>query len=885
MQMARVGPWGIAAVAALLAVALRPLLLEAFGDQTPYLLAVPAVVVIAAICGRGPALLTAALSIAGVAYAVHANHLPPTNLALRTAFFLGISLPLIWLVCRARDKINSAQRALAKATELEREGARLREAMRAYVENTEALAWLKNERGQYVFMNNACAQAMRSSPSVVVGKTDRDIVPAEVADQLEALDARVRAAGTISTNEVVTFDDRVFRIVRFLVPLADGSRGVGGTAIDITESVRNAERAEHMAHAAVEREDVLRSVLDNVPEGITVAMGDAANIVLVSRYGIELLDKPLESLVGITAEAHPQAWQVYDAAGQNLVAGEALPLSRACRGERIKNEALTIRCRDGTLLPILCDAGPIVDTKGNRVGGVIAWRDISELRRVEQQAFEASKTLDVLLNNTPLAVVMWDRNFRVTRWSGLAERMFGWSAEEVVGRELSHLNLVHPDDEAKVASVSEALLHSKDFVVSKNRNLTKSGETLWCEWHNSVTTDSQGEMQAVLSLVLDVTRRELVEKELRLADERKNGFIATLAHELRNPLSPIRNAAAILTRPSVEPHQVAWAGALIERQMTHLTRLLDDLLDVARVSHGRLELKRQAVVLQDLLREAVEQTSSALRDARQQLVLDLAEAPIYVDGDPARLVQVFANLLSNAAKYASGPAAVRLSLQVIGPEAVVTVADSGIGIPQEQRAGIFELFFRAESPEHRLRSGLGLGLSIVRSIVQMHGGTVSVESEGLNRGAEFTVRLPRIEPEGGTTAAAPAAARSERLKVLVVDDALDNAVTLGILLETLGHQVEQASTGDEAISRVVSFAPDLLLLDLALPDMSGYDVLAKLKARVHPMPYTAALTGFGSERDRQLVAEAGFDAHLVKPAGLTDLINVVEAASRQRRKD
>jgi signal transduction histidine kinase/ActR/RegA family two-component response regulator len=385
----------------------------------------------------------------------------------------------------------------------------------------------------------------------------------------------------------------------------------------------------------------------------------------------------------------------------------------------------------------------------------------------------------------------------------------------------------------------------------------------------------------------DITARTLAETALRRADRRKDEFLATLAHELRNPLAPIRSALQLLRRSagSVDAQPL---HAMMERQVDHMVRLVDDLLEVARITEGKIALQRAPLDLADVIVRAVETSRTAIDAGGHELVIHLPPEPLPVHGDAVRLAQVFANLLNNAAKYTESGGRVEVLARTEGDAVAVHVRDNGVGIRADMLPHVFDLFTQADDAGRHSQGGLGIGLTLVRSLVEMHGGTVEAHSEGMMAGSEFVVRLPRApatagdeaKPPGATTAtataertppAAPACDDAPR-RVLVVDDNADAAEGVALVLQFLGVEVKVVNDGAAALAALDAFRPHLVLLDLGMPGLDGYDVARWIRQRdCYADTRIVALTGWGDTAERARTLEAGFDGHLVKPVDITAL--------------
>jgi CheY-like chemotaxis protein len=371
-------------------------------------------------------------------------------------------------------------------------------------------------------------------------------------------------------------------------------------------------------------------------------------------------------------------------------------------------------------------------------------------------------------------------------------------------------------------------------------------------------------------VMVEITDLKRLESELRETDRRKDEFLATLAHELRNPLAPVRNAVQILNLKASASKEVAWASSVIERQVRVMVRLIDDLMDVTRINQGRIELQRAPVRLSAVLALAVESSRPQIEEFGHELVISQPEGPIFVQADLTRLSQVFMNLITNAAKYTDEGGRIDVVVELRDAQVRVAVRDNGIGIAASQLGGVFKMFSQVESALARSRGGLGIGLSLAKRLVEKHEGTIEASSPGLGLGSEFSVTLPvRAAPAdraNGAQTADAAAATAPALRVLVVDDNVDGADSLSQLLTLGGHEVRTAYDGLAGLEAAGSFRPDVVLLDIGMPKLNGYDTCKAIRAEAWGSAVTViATTGWGDAGAKQAVAEAGFDFHFVKP--------------------
>jgi signal transduction histidine kinase/BarA-like signal transduction histidine kinase len=377
--------------------------------------------------------------------------------------------------------------------------------------------------------------------------------------------------------------------------------------------------------------------------------------------------------------------------------------------------------------------------------------------------------------------------------------------------------------------------------------------------------------------VLEAALRSKID-ELADVDRRKDEFLAMLGHELRNPLAPVTAALQIMRLHEGEPGRVARSREIVERQIEHMTRLIDDLLDVSRITRGKIELREQGLLLGAVIEQAVECARPLIDERGHRIALDLPSEPVRFLADPARLAQVFANLLNNAAKYTDVGGRIWLRARVDGNDLVVAVKDDGPGLTPDLRDHAFELFMQGPQTRARARGGLGIGLTLVRRLVELHGGTVEALSDGPGQGTEFVVRLPlRLPPIAAAAAPAPETSVAQQRRILVVDDNVDAAEALGELLRDCGHEVATAYDGPTALEHARLHRPDIVLLDISMPDMDGYDVAKRLRGEVGLNDaLLVALSGYGEDRHRRLAREAGFDQHVTKPVDAAKLVELVK---------
>lgn len=563
-------------------------------------------------------------------------------------------------------------------------------------------------------------------------------------------------------------------------------------------------------------------------------------------------------------------------------------MALALRTGQEYSEEIVIERPDGERRTALANASPIHDQAGRVVGAVNLLIDISD--RVGSD--EASARLAAIVESSDDAIISKTLDGEILSWNAGAERLFGYTAAEAIGQPITMLIPADMRDEERV--ILARLRRGERVAHYETIRVAKDGRRLTISLTSSPVRDRTGRIVGASKVARDITARKQAEaamgqmiRQLRDADRFRNEFLATLAHELRNPMAPIGNAVQILRQIAADTSpETRWAVDIVDHQLGQLTRLVDDLLDVARITNNKLQLRKERIDLAEAIRLAVETSRPHIDAAAHELVLAISPDPLYVDGDVTRLAQVMANLLNNAARYSEPGGRIWLRATREGGEVVVSVRDTGIGIAREMQAGIFEMFTQGQRPADQAHGGLGIGLTLVDRLVTMHGGTVAVASDGPGRGSEFTVRLPVAGATGprATPDAAPTRAAVASRRVLIVDDNHEAADSLCILLSMAGHETHVAYDGLQAVARAAELRPEIVLLDVGLPKLDGYDVAREIRRQPGgDRIVLIALTGWGHESAVQRSMAAGFDRHLVKPVHPTILAQLLATAHRTDR--
>lgn len=552
-----------------------------------------------------------------------------------------------------------------------------------------------------------------------------------------------------------------------------------------------------------------------------------------------------------------------------------------CR--RAMRDRIVVRTESCLSQPDACFVVNIYPADG---GGLwLVFQNATARRRNEDAAREQELRFRAIVEQVKdYAIFTADVQGRPTSWNEGVHRVLGFEESEFLGRDIAPI-IFTPEDYERGVAQKELAQAAATGSANDDRWMRKKDGTLF--FALGVTTssrDEQGRLIGFMKVMRDQTERKKMEDELRRiaadlagADHRKNEFLAMLAHELRNPLAPLSNALKILKSSPHDIKVVSDTCEIMDRQLRHLVRLVDDLLDVNRITRGRIDLRTSVIDLVPILEQTVEMSRPALETSGQQLTVSLPKSPVLVRGDAVRLAQVFSNLLNNASKYSDRGGNVWLTAERQGDEVAVSVKDNGVGIPMAMLPRVFDLFTQVEHSLDRSQGGLGIGLTLVKRLVELHGGVVHAFSEGVGQGCEFVIRLPVCSevPQSSAPSADPPVIAARR--ILVVDDNRDSASTLAMLLRLSGNETRTANDGLEAIELADQFRPELVLLDIGLPRLSGYEVAQRIRQQPWGQNIVLiALTGWGQEDDRRKSKAAGFDAHLVKPldqAALAKLLN------------
>jgi PAS domain S-box-containing protein len=750
----------------------------------------------------------------------------------------------------------------------------------------------KDVNGIITSWNRAAERLFGYSAPDAIGKPISVLTPPDRADEMPAILARIKQGEQVAHFDTVrrTKDGRHLPISLTVSPIKDQYGEIVG-ASKIARDISERKKAE----------EVLREEKARLHATLT-GIGDAV-IVTDAEGRVTMINPVAQTLTGWKEEAAGRPLdEVFRIINEQSHQPVENPVSRVLREGIIVGLAnhTALVSKDGTVRHIEDSAAPIRGDHGQVVGVILVFRDATEQRRAEEAVRESQRRekeradeLDAILRATPTPIwIAHDPEcYRITgnpasftllglpEGSNVSATSPGHDPAKRGFREYRG-DMPIPVDELpmQMAAKGELVTGAEvKFVFDDGRVRHIYG--------NAVPLRKlDGSVRGCVAAFADVTPLKEAEEALKVADRRKDEFLATLAHELRNPLAPIRNAVELLRRAKWDHALMEQARNIMERQLAQLVRLVDDLLDVSRITTGKLELRKERVELAALLPNAVEETRALMEAKSHELTVMLPEQPIHLQVDPARIAQVLSNLLHNAAKYTEQGGHIRLTAERQGEEAVISVQDSGIGISAEHLPQIFEIFSQVVPALDRSTGGLGIGLALVKRLIQLHGGSIAVHSDGSGRGSQFVVRLPvavQISEESQQNESEVQSCKT-KYRILVVDDLRDSADSMRTMLQLAGHEVQTAYDGEQALAVAAAFSPEIVLLDLGIPKLNGYETARRM--RMEPWCKNVvliAMTGWGQEEDRRRTKEAGFDYHLVKPVDFGALERLLATLNRE----
>lgn len=640
---------------------------------------------------------------------------------------------------------------------------------------------------------------------------------------------------------------------------------------------------------AVARRQARRLLISEGRLATTIAsIGDA--VLTTDASGrVERLNPVAERLTG---------WSAQDAVGRPLlevfvIVNEETRAVAENPVERVFREGGTVGlanhtvliARDGGEVAIEDSAAPIGDHAHGRDGVVLVFRDATHSRALEKARLASERRFRQIADGMPQIVYVLDESGAV---EFVNRRLQDYTGQKHAGPFDGAGSAVHPDDHSRLALEWAQARAARVPLEAPYRLRGRDGEWRWFLTRVVPGEDESGH-RCWYGTSTDIDAQIRAQEALALADRRKDEFVATLAHELRNPLAPMRNAAHILKVSGADSSARTWAAEVIDRQVRTMASLLENLLDVARMTRGALELHKSQASLKAIVEAAVETVQPLIESREHSLRVSLPDTDVVFEADPLRLTQVLANILANAAKFTDAGGRIEARAQVAGDKLILTVRDNGIGLEPDAASYIFDTFTQVPGTKERAAGGLGIGLAIVKGLVELHGGTVTAASAGRGKGSEFRVVVPKGSATGaltsGASAATPVAGR-KGLHVLVADDGADSAQSLAKVLELNGYQVTAALDGASALAAAESSRPDAAVLDIGMPGQNGYEVAQALRARSWARDLVLiAVTGWGQENDRSRALAAGFDDHLVKPVEPGTLLDALARVSERRRPD
>jgi PAS domain S-box-containing protein len=767
----------------------------------------------------------------------------------------------------ARRRLEARQRELEQAVGLrqcaEEAFRRTTEQLQIVTESMAAPVTRCSRDLKYLWVSKPYADWINRPPNEIVGRPILDILGPEAFERLRPHFQEVLSGQVVRYEEQIQFrgiGPRWISAVYTPTPGADGvPDGWVAVVLDITER-RQTEEALRQSEQRFDR------FMHHLP-GLAWIKDLPGRYVYANDAALKAFRCTWDGLSGKTDEEvfAPETAAQFKQNDRQALTSEA--------GVQVVE---TLEQEDGLVHHSVVSKFPILGPEGGPalVGGMAI--DITDHLRAEEVLAESEERFRQLAEN--INEIFWMTDPQTTQLlyiSPAYERVWGRSCQSLYENPRSFMDAVHPEDRERVRIAVLENQSRGEQTDKEYRVVRPDGSIRWVRDRAFPVKDAAGRFYRLVGIIDDFTERKHAEEALKEADRRKDEFLATLAHELRNPLAPLRNGLQIMRLAGNDRAAVEQARAMMERQLEQFARLVDELLDLSRISRGKIELHKERIELATVLDNALETCDPLIKQSGHELTVTLPDEPVYVDADKTRLAQALCNLLTNAAKYSERGGRIWLTAERQGGEVVVSVKDTGVGIPPHMLPRVFEMFTQVDRSLEKAQGGLGIGLAIVKRLVEMHGGSVEARSEGPDMGSEFILRLPVAlslvqEPEDGGD---PQQARpTTRRRVLVVDDNVDVADSLAKMLDLMGNEVRTARDGLEAVAAAAAYRPDLILMDLGMPRMNGYDACR----RIREQPWgkgilIVAVTGWGQDEDRRRSREAGFNHHLVKPVRHAEL--------------
>jgi PAS domain S-box-containing protein len=747
------------------------------------------------------------------------------------------------------------------------------ERFRDLFENAEDAIYTADLEGRLTACNRRAEELFGYTREEILGRISSEAIPPEYHSRMEEA-LRRKLAGEPSTAyelEIIRNDgERVPVEVNSRLIFQDGKPvGVQGIARDLSQR----KRAERELRQSEVR---FRQLFEQSPLGILSFSPEGR---------VQQINRTCERMWGVTFDQMADYNVLHDQ--QVPEWGIALVVERAFAGAAVEVPPVQYTpprgIHQGQRRWVRSFLYPVKDESGQVQEVVLIHEDITEARQASEALRESEERLRLALDAGTCGVWDWDILANRITWSERIFEFYGLKSGQFSGTLADFTARTYPEDVARVSEAIRRSLEDDEPYCLEFRIVRPSGEVRWTATTGRVIRDGSRKPIRMLGATIDVTERRAGEEALREADRRKDDFLAMLAHELRNPLGPIRNAAHALRLIGLSTPEVEQARDLIERQVAHMARLIDDLLDVSRISRGKILLRKQPIDLSALVQATVDDHRPLLEGFGLSVTIEL-ETPLLAEGDPTRLAQVVGNLLHNAGKFTDSGGSVAVRLRANGNQAILTIRDSGMGMDREMLARLFEPFSQADRSLDRSRGGLGLGLALVKGLVELHGGTVRASSDGPGRGSEFSIQLPLIVEARAEMSRTGTALVGRSLHVLVIEDNRDAAESLRLLLRLSGHEVTLAYTGTAGLEAARRVRPDVVVCDIGLPGgLDGYAVARALRAeRTTADVGLLALSGYGQEEDQRHAREAGFDRHLTKPVDPVVLAGAMEMLAPRR---